>query len=139
MVGGTAVPIAVLALVASYLIGEHFGDVVVYSAVPLVVGLLIFFGACAIRARVFGRVPPDVEGFIPGPYKPIFLRWVLLRLGLFAAMLLLIAGTIVSGTAGYGVATGVQAIVYLVLIDIMAKVVFGTAMNYLLLRQSQPS
>ena len=134
-----AVPTATLALLASLLIGNRFREVIAAIALPFVFGCMIFFAAWMVRARIAGRLPRDIEPLIPKSIRPAFRWWIIFRVGVSVALVLLLAGTIASGIAGYNLAAGLYAIVYVVILDIALKLVLGTAMNLVLLRRYRPS
>jgi hypothetical protein len=128
ILGGT---FAAIGYVGAYLVGS---GVVGYAILPLLIMALLHLFVWAVRIRKFGRYPEDIRPFIPDELNRTLGYMILVRLGILAAIVVVLAITIGTALAGYGWETGIHAVVGLLIASVLASLLFGTALNLLLLR-----
>ncbi len=129
LAGGVALLSALLAFTVATLLRPHLGDVVEYVFVPLLVALLAWAIALVVRLRLVGPMPSEAEHFIPYALRPWIRFWLLVRLGLLGAMLLLLAAVVITAIGGGPVNYCVNALAFVVIIRMLVDLVFGAALN----------
>lgn len=127
--GGVALLSALSAFALAALLRPYLGDVVGYVFVPLLVALLAWAIAGAVRLRLVGFLPSEADHFIPDALRPWIRFWLLVRLGLLGAMLLLLAATVVTASGGGPVNYCVEALVFVVIVRLLVDLIFGAAFN----------
>ena len=127
--GGVALLSALSAFAVAALLRPYLGDVVGYVFVPLLVALLAWAVAGAVRLRVVGFLPSEADHFIPDALRPWIRFWLLVRLGLLGALLLLLAAIVITAIVGGPVNYSVNALVFVVIVRMLVDLVFGAAFN----------
>jgi hypothetical protein len=122
-VAGAAIPILVVAG------GANLGVVVGYALLPFAIALVLWTAAWAARLRMVGSLPNDAAGLIPARLEPWIRAWLLIRLGLLASALLLIAAAIATAMAHGRFGYVIEAFVYAVWLRLFLDLVFGATLN----------
>jgi hypothetical protein len=138
--GGVALLSAISAFALAALFRPYLGDVVGYVLVPLLVALLAWAIAVAARLRLVGFLPSEADHFISDALRPWIRFWLLVRLGLLGAMLLLLAAIVATAIGGGSINYCVNALVFVVIVRLLVDLVFGAAFNVgIISRRHSPS
>ncbi|MFL6759994.1 hypothetical protein [Sphingomonas sp.] len=107
------------------------GAIIGYIVWPLLAVSLAWVVAGISRLRLVGYLPsqPKDDDFIPRALQPWIRLWLLARVGLFGAMVLVFLAIAVTAAVGRGANYCVQALVYLVAARMFMDLGFGAAFN----------
>jgi hypothetical protein len=93
------------------------------------VALLVWLIAAAARLRLVGYLPADADNLIPAALQPWMRFWLLTRMGLLLAMLLLMLATVIAAVARGPFHYCLQGFVYVVMLRIFMDLLFSAALN----------
>ena len=131
--------IALLAATTAFAISAYwepyFGNAVAYIALPLIVALLTWAIVWLARLMIVGLLPADSEHLIPAMLKRWIRSWLLLRFGLFGGVLLLLVAIVVAAIAGVWTSPLIEALFYVVTLQILLDLMFNTVLNVGIIRR----
>jgi hypothetical protein len=128
---GLAVGSAAIALAIAALLRPSMGAVFGYLVWPFLAALVVWAVAGISRLRLIGFLPgqPNDDDFIPRTLQPWIRFWLLSRIGLLVAMLVLLLAVLATAVAGKGASYCVEALVYVTVVRMFMDLVFGAAFN----------
>src|SRR3954469_15541645 len=122
-VAGAAIPVLAVAS------GADLGVGVGSALLPFAIALVLWAAAWAARLRMVGFLPSDTGGLIPARLEPWIRAWRLIRVGLLASTLLLIAAAVATAIAHGRFGYVIKAFVYAVWLRLFLDLVFGATLN----------
>jgi hypothetical protein len=127
---GTALIAATLAVALSWYLGENAWIVTVYAVLPTFAALMgANFVAWIVRLRVIGFLPTDVSRLIPLGARHSARTWMIMRLGLFVAMIASIVAFVIALIVGLGSQLFFWTTAYIVFGSMIGTGVLGLVMN----------
>jgi hypothetical protein len=117
------------ALAVSTLLRPYLGSVAGYAVWPMLVGLVAWTIAVVARLRLVGLLPSNADHFIPTALQPWIRFWLLARLGLLGAVVLLLLAAVAAALPGGPTRYCVEAFVYVVMARIFMDLFFGAVLN----------
>ena len=126
-----AIPAQAVAVAVAWLLRPSMGAVIGYMVWPFLAVSLVWVVAGISRLQFVGYLPsqPKDDDFIPRALQPWIRLWLVARVGLFGAMLLVFLAIAVTAAVGRDANYCVQALVYLVAVRMFMDLGFGAAFN----------
>lgn len=128
---GVALASAVVALGIASLPRPSMREVILFLVWPFMVLAVVWALAGISRLRLVGFLPgqPNDDDFIPCALQPWIRFWLLSRLGLLGAMLVLLPAVVATAVVGRGANYCIEAFVYVVMVRMFMDLGFGAAFN----------
>jgi hypothetical protein len=128
---GVGLGSAAVAVAGAWLLGPSMGAVIRYMVWPFLALSLVWVVAGISRLQLVGYLPsqPKDDDFIPRALQPWIRFWLVGRVGLLGAMLLVFLAIAVTAAVGRGANYCVEALVYVVAARMLIDLGFGAAFN----------
>ena len=122
------------ALLAGFTIGPPNADTIIIGALLLLVLVVLFSGAWALRLWRVGKVARDKAGLIAPRFEPPIRLFLTLWLGLAGGSMTLFIAGLISLPTGIATKAVVTAFFYLAAVALLNRCIGGTLVNLAILR-----